>query len=116
MDNAHLSRVVLADFAQILPERTVSLTRGGPRIGITVSGPAPLESPLTKTQMTVQLQRKTGESDLDWQSLDTPISLNLTRGVWSGFLPAVPAQRVLIQELEQIGDNSRVVFAETLPL
>ncbi|WP_309707738.1 hypothetical protein [Armatimonas sp.] len=116
MDNAHLSRVVLADFAQILPERTVSLTRSGPRIGITVSGPAPQESPLTKTQMTVQLQRKTGESDLDWQNIEAPTPMSLTRGVWSGFLPAVPAQRVLIQEIEQIGDNSRVVFAETLLL
>ena len=116
MDHAHLSRVVFADFAQLLPERTVSLTRGGPRIGITVSGPAPQESPLTKTQMTVQLQRKTGESDLDWQSIEAPTPLNLTRGVWSGFLPAVQAQRVLIQELEQLGDNSRVVFAETLLL
>ena len=74
------------------------------------------DSPLTKTQMIVQLQRKTGESDLDWQNVESAFSLNGSNGTWSGTLPAVQAQRVLIQEIEQIGDNSRVVFAETLLL
>ena len=116
MDHAHLSQVVITDFAQILPERTVSLTRGGPRIGISITGPAPQSSESTKHVMTVQLQKKTGPSDLDWENVQTAIALDYANGIWSGSLPAVAAQRVLIQEVELIGNNGRIVFAETLVL
>lgn len=116
MDNAHLSQVVITDFAQILPERTVSLTRGGPRIAISITGPAPQSSESTKHVMTAQLQKKTGPSDLDWENVQTAISLDYANGTWSGSLPVLPAQRVLIQEVELIGNNGRIVFAETLVL
>ena len=41
LPDAKISRVVLADFAQVAPRRTVSAERAGGKLQITVRGPAP---------------------------------------------------------------------------
>jgi hypothetical protein len=43
---AHLSAVVLADFAQLLPRRRAVLQRTGQRVSVTLQGPVPTRGPM----------------------------------------------------------------------
>jgi len=73
--NAHLSRLVLADFAQIAPDRlaTVIFNSKDPRqMQVSVAGPAPYR---TTNQVVVSLERQTlggqnGDPDLGWLPVD----------------------------------------------
>lgn len=92
LPDAKISRVVLADFAQVAPRRTVSAERTGSKIQVTVRGPAPergsidfrVDSPYVelspapppgggetgRNRIEVALQSRAGDlasSDLGWQ-------------------------------------------------
>jgi hypothetical protein len=91
LPSAKISRIVLADFAQVAPRRTVSAERSGAKVQITVRGPAPergsidfrVDSPYVelspvpplgggetgRNRIEIALQSRDGElasSDLGW--------------------------------------------------
>jgi hypothetical protein len=126
---AKLSRVVLADFAQLTPERAATVTADPytpGRLRVTVSGPAPRRRPAgvpvgddRRTTISVTVQRKDSafESDIAWTSsgdfavdMDPPLAIapDLDFILWSGTLrfQAAPTTlktsryRVLVEEHE----------------
>jgi hypothetical protein len=128
IDNAHISRVVVSDFIQLLPQRTatISIRRGAATV--TVSGPAgytQLATLLTGSpsgvfglrasgRVSAQLQQlaKGADPDLGWTDVGEEIELDvaltetgLANVRRSGTVPltAAPAgavQRVLVREYE----------------
>ncbi len=143
VDDVYLSRVVLADFAQLTPDRSASVAFGeAGRIKITVSGRAFAESTDGgENRVTATVQERTNvDPDLGWTAVAN-LSVKLRRqraeavklNFWSGEL-SVPenrkpgASRLLIQEWEiytsdtlQPGTEGtafreRLVYAEALPL
>ncbi len=134
LDDARISRVTLAGFAQLTPDRVATVTADphhprtlrvavsgvAPR-GPAVSGPAP-DKPARPTHVTVRVQKKlAGGSDLDWQ--DAPASeATVTQGyegqglfqpdlgLWVGAVsfvaaPAPGVYRLLIEEFEYVAAN-----------
>jgi hypothetical protein len=137
----HLSRVSLADFVQLTPERTLSLTFNAafPTIRkITVTGPTyshykNINDQTVKrgTVMTVTMERRESADELSWKPLsDKPAELlhNAEQQSWLGIvnLPNIPGAsgskplRLVIRELETFleGDplQERLVYAEILNL
>lgn len=116
MPSCHLSRVVVTDFAQLLPERTVALVREGGKVRLTLTGPAPQSTAGAQVRAFAFLQSQKGLGELDWVMVGA-VPLEGNPGSWSATLPqAAAGQRVLITELELFGSTGRVVFAETVPL
>lgn len=118
-----MSRIVRADFAQLLPERVAALTPlGDNRSAITLRGPAGMGwlgttklvgMGLTRSvTATVQRLDDGKDPDLDWAEVNSPVELKyaLTPTVpadvtWSAMLPGLVRQdgssyRVLLQEFE----------------
>jgi hypothetical protein len=141
VDDVYLSRVVLADFAQLTPDRSASVTFGeAGQIQITVGGVAFAGSfGEGENRVTATLQERTNvDPDLGWTDIAN-LSAVLRRhridalNFWSGAL-SVPenrepgANRLLIQEWEAYTSDAlqpgtegtasreRLVYAETLPL
>ena len=125
LPDAKLSRVVLADFVQLAPDRAavVSADPYRPRrLRVTVSGPGP-HAPIT-TQITVTVQQRlaTAQSDIAWQDAD-PAAVQispetLTAGedmaLWTGTIeftqpPAADEYRLLIREYEFIRADPGVI-------
>ncbi|MEN0072560.1 MAG: hypothetical protein AAGC63_16395, partial [Propionicimonas sp.] len=126
---AHLSRVVVADFAQLVPQRTASYTRGAGWVSVSVAGPAGyseaaralLGDPTTEyglrlsRRVTVQLQRRgvASDPDLDWiaEGDELEQDVDVSRGLgdirWSG-RAAVPdpgagqVSRLMVREYERL--------------
>lgn len=124
IDGHHISRVVLADFAQLLPRRvaTVRPARGGVRV--TLAGPVGVgrlggsgvnAGAIRSSRMvTAEIQQlpEGGDPDLGWARVGQPVDLTVTVGSgglgdvsWNATVavpPAVPgvAARVLVQEFE----------------
>ena len=143
VDDFYLSRVVLADFAQLTPDRSASVAfEDNGRIKITVSGRAFAESSEgVENLVTATVQERTNvDPDLGWTAVAN-LSVRLRRGhaeavklnFWSGEL-SLPdnrqpgATRLLIQEWEVYASDApdphpestafhqRLVYAEALPL
>jgi hypothetical protein len=127
IDDAHLSRVVLADFAQLLPERRAAFTRRAGAVSVSVSGPGSYTSVATRLTGTPDgpvgdgLSRRMGatvqrlpagaDPDLGWVDTGDEITLaaTTTSGLgavtWAGTVPVPDApagttQRVLVREYE----------------
>jgi hypothetical protein len=125
--NAHLSRVVMTDFMQLVPDRTAELSFSGDNMTVTVSGlggrniveeirqsrfAAAPPPPAPGNGMWVSFQRSEPhlEGELAWRTLGDPIPLPLTKrdgfsGMWRGSLSfpqsaADGAHRLLITETE----------------
>lgn len=128
--NAHLSRLVLADFAQIAPDRTATVTfdsKDPHQMRITVAGPAPYR---TTNRVDVSLEQQIqgadgGDPDLGWipvtngtLTLQSTTVGNETR--WSGeyTLPPLPTPlpplRLVVREFELFpGSGEGITFAPT---
>ena len=67
MNGMHLSRVVLADFAQLLPDRALSVVTVGNMANLTLSGPSPVAgaSPLNIVDVVLETSPADG-GDMDW--------------------------------------------------
>lgn len=124
LDSAHLSRVVLADYVQLAPNRQVEYDlqalQTNQKIRITVRGPVGFrfERP---TVMLVSLARRDPrvpdpEDELGWEEFGEPVLLELQSGssfedaIWSSTitLPSSPPSplRVLVRELELFSGDS----------
>lgn len=131
---ARISRVVLAEYAQLTPDRAATVTADPhhPRtLRVTVSGVAPRgplpEGPFeprptrpTHVRLRVQQRGSTG-SELDWRDVTTPVA-SVTQiyegpgvaqpdlALWIGLVqfaerPAADQYRLLIEEFEYISAN-----------
>jgi hypothetical protein len=127
--NVHLSRVVLADFAQLLPTRTATVSLGSP-IGVSLAGVGLL---FDNIEIKIQAQRPDLPTDLGWGDLagtqvqpitpekPTPGALRWTVTPPPG-RPTTP-RRLVIREREHFPTDlegkvqgSRLVYAETFDL
>ncbi len=138
LESAHLSRPILADFAQVVPDRSITITRGRKEgeYSVMVVGPSPSVKPQARTiKMEAHLeQRFSARSDeLGWISADVnPVSL-LDRTTsdegWVGSITVFrrPQQeyRVVIKEFEEFllpgqskidPSQRRLVYAQTIAL
>ena len=134
LPDAHLSRVVLADFAQLLPDRAASITFDGldPTVlqlavtGVTYSGPG-----VASMTATLQMQIFGGSGDLAWVPLLTVSLAGHSFGgkdtLWTTqiTLPAPRGSRpfrLLIEECENFatdtsgGAQKRLVYADILTI
>jgi hypothetical protein len=140
MNGVHLSRVTLAEFAQLTPDRAASISFDRPKIHISVSGPMHHGSVAgTENSFEATLQRRAdfGDETLGW----TPVAAAATPLVRhpraDGYLPSVwqgeltlPGDgsrlRVMIREFEAYTVDSstlresrtakRLVYAEAMEL
>ncbi len=118
VDGAHLSRVVLADFVQVVPHRTVTYDLAqipvDSTLHVKVVGPSyfyPQLETRGTTQMVAGLQQRQFagmEDELGWQAIAgqflTPTSVSTQETIWEGTI-AVPQPlphplRVVVLELE----------------
>lgn len=134
LDDARISRVVLADFSQLTPERSAVVTADPHHpltLLVTVSGVAPRgprpsvpiePRPERPTEVRVRVQRQTGVAgDLGWEDVPATVA-KVTRlpkhpayaqpdlGFWAGavtFAAPMPAGtfRLLIEEFEYVSAN-----------
>jgi hypothetical protein len=145
VDGVHLSRVVLADFVQLAPERTVSITAvaGAPALRIvTVTGPSYThfkgyntatqlyEVAPRSTVMGVTLETQVVGDDAGWAIQQVfPLAHDASQQLWSGRIelktvpgtPGAKPMRLVIREIEAFtvaGDleQSRIVYADVIKL
>lgn len=122
VDPLHLSKVERAEFAQLLPPRTLTGRREGNQLTVTLTGPATYNelgemsgtgstaaAACRRVTLTLQSRAQAGEDDMDWKDLGTPADLvcraNGTGFAWSGGIAAPTGQlltlyRLLVQEHE----------------
>ncbi|EPH45205.1 hypothetical protein ABT390_22420 [Streptomyces aurantiacus] len=122
VDPLHLSKVERAEFAQVVPERTLTGRREGDRLGIRLTGPATYNelgeisgtgtvAAAASRRVVVSLQTRAslGEDDMDWKQAGAPVELSCAADgggfVWSGGITAPAGQvltlyRLLVQEYE----------------
>ncbi|MBI2708530.1 MAG: hypothetical protein HYX34_02385 [Actinobacteria bacterium] len=120
LTGGYLSPVVLADFAQLAPDRAVSVTGTGPTRVVTVTGrtytAVDVSSSPSLMRLTVERKDPTvGDPDLGWTPLlirrqpsQITVAPSLSDGnfgTWTGSLtisigPSRPQQRIVIEELE----------------
>jgi hypothetical protein len=144
--DCHLSKVVLADFAQLTPTRAASVTGVGASRTVTVSGRASVgtERGIEPAIMRVTIEKRMSnvqDDALAWQTIGnirgikktvnlTPTTLDGNLVIWSGpvKVPTSGGQyRLLIEEVETFHDGGlniktglttqeRVVFTDVFPL
>ena len=114
--NAHLSRIVLADFMQLAPDRTASVavdSQDARLLHLAVNGPVPQR---TTNVLTASVEQQTGGGDdpvgwipvADAQVALTPLVFHRpsSRGTWTGRLQLpslgapVPPLRLVLREYE----------------
>jgi hypothetical protein len=130
LDGAHLSRISMTDFMQLVPDRTAELVVGSGAAGITVRGYSgenitgrmwspifsdilfePDDEPRPNTEMRAILQRRPKEipGDLGWEPAGPEVTLEPNGSgfyvTWSGTLALASVddgidRRVLITEIE----------------
>ena len=133
-----LSRVVLADFAQLAPDRSASLALDpatATQARLVVGGLAPIGPAKSTVSVTVETRVSEIGSDLGWTPAtpdiasateDTPAPSQPESVLWSGMITFAteprPGQfRVVVREFEMIGtipgtaSGSRLVYAAILP-
>jgi hypothetical protein len=121
LPDAKISPIVLADFAQLSPVRSVSMIRHQPtRLRLSVAGPAPRSQGRIGTGVEIAVQERdtTLQSDLAWTAAigvqiqaDLPAVSPLVR--WSGEIrfssPPEPGRyRVVIREYETFEPGTRL--------
>jgi len=130
-----LSRVVLADFAQLTPDRAASVVfqpgRGAPRLTVTLSGRS-YDSTVVKpgpgiAQVTVEQRDPKISGDLGWKPVGDPVPMPGQLGnrgglaVWSAklTLPSALAPnkfRLVLEQFEEIPDAPNLlVFGPKAP-
>ena len=123
-----LSRVVLADFAQLVPNRSVSVVFNRTRtvLDVTVTG----QKGTSGNTFDIKLEKRNEQvgGDLGWDPVNLTVNpkSNLPRGALWGGIVALPepsinkSLRLVIREYEsfltQQSETSRLVYAETLEL
>jgi hypothetical protein len=132
--NAHLSRVVRADFVQLAPDRAVTITRpkGNARdLAITVAGVGYTRAAGAdgRSRIEVSLERKRATTDLamaqelGWEEVpNSGVALTASgpagTTAWTGAitLPAgsAGAFRVIVREIELYGSDRRAVYADAI--
>ncbi|GHC67907.1 hypothetical protein [Streptomyces flavofungini] len=122
VDPLHLSKVELAEFAQVVPPRTLTGHREGERLDIKLTGPATVNelgeisgtgtaaaAASRRVVVTLQSRASLGEDDMDWKQATAPVDLACRAEgggfVWSGGPAATGGQlltlyRLLVQEYE----------------
>ncbi|MFI1364965.1 hypothetical protein [Streptomyces griseochromogenes] len=122
VDPLHLSKVERAEFAQLVPPRTVTGHREGDRLTIRLTGPATynelgriggtgVTAAAASRRVTVTLQGRAtvGEDDMDWKQVGNPVELTSQADgsgfTWAGGVtpPAgrlLTLYRLLVQEYE----------------
>ncbi|QDQ15780.1 hypothetical protein [Streptomyces spectabilis] len=122
VDPLHLSKVERAEFAQLLPPRTLTGRREGTQLTVTLTGPATYNelgeisgtgtaaaAACRRVTLTLQTRASLGDDDMDWRQLGTPVDLTCradgTGFAWSGGITAPTGQpltlyRLLVQEHE----------------
>jgi hypothetical protein len=129
---AELSGVVLADFAQLAPDRSASVTFGAdPRyVNVAVSGTGYALTADGQTFGTVEVtveRRDPGvPGDLGWTPVSAPQKLStapLSSGdmLWRGKVDLTVTRgseplRLVIREFEAIGGGRRLTYTDVLPL
>lgn len=118
----HLSPIVLCDFSQLTPQRTLATTRATPgTIGISVSG-AGGRSAQGYNTVFAHVEERSGSDDvLGWRQVGSRTELvrSATFNRWSGEVTA-PANslgqwRVVVEEYERHGDGGeRIVYSDTV--
>ena len=127
----HLSPVVVTDFVQLTPDRTVSTAPAGTgRVKVTVTGPSydraggDNNNNKALVRVTVEESEPAVGGDLGWVA--TPNSVNLDskppvgdNSVWSGEISIKAAKagvrrRLLVQEFERHRTGATPVFGERL--
>ncbi|MBL1086167.1 hypothetical protein JK359_30105 [Streptomyces actinomycinicus] len=122
VDPLHLSTVERADFAQLVPPRTVTGRREGDRLTVRLTGPATynelgeaggtgVSAAAASRRVTVTLQSRAavGEDDMDWKQAGDPVQLTCRSDgsgfAWTGGIAPPAGQvltryRLLVQEHE----------------
>lgn len=132
--DAKISRVVLADFAQLTPDRSAVVTSDPYRprtVNVVVSGVAPRSPSRNRVSVRVQKRDPAVATDLGWRDASASEATVATRidgtassqpdlALWAGTVSFAAAPepgqfRLLIQEREYIGE-ARLIFAETFEL
>jgi len=132
LPGAELSHVVLADFAQLAPDRTASVVFGANpgTVRVTVSGSGYARSAdglaLGAVEVTVEVRDDDVPGDLGWVVAGAPVPLAGTAVstgdvLWRGPVTlAKPrgqaAQRLVIKEYESFGDRRRLLYTDVLPV
>ena len=133
--NAHLSRVVLADFVQLTANRTASLTRPSKQsdtLSVAVSGLgySMLKAVAGSSLVEVSLEARRAntepdkQAELAWQQVPgsttalTPSGGPSGTTIWTGQItlpkPMGDRFRVIIQEFEKFGTDRRLVYADAI--
>jgi hypothetical protein len=128
--NAHLSRIILADFMQLAPDRTASVVSDSKQpslLHIAVAGPAPVRS---TNVVTADLEQQAGgvtDGTLGWTPVQhAGVQLTPTyqgnQGFWTGALalPEIPSPkpplRLVLREYELFpGSFASAVTAAGIP-
>ncbi|MFD9902950.1 hypothetical protein [Streptomyces sp. NPDC059063] len=122
IDPLHLSKVERAEFAQLVPPRTLTGRREGEQLTMRLAGPAPFNelgeisgtgvtaaAASRRVVVTLQSRAQLGEDDMDWKQVGTPVELTCrqdgTGFAWSGGIAPPTGQaltdyRLLVQEYE----------------
>ncbi len=110
-----ISKVVRADFAQVLPRRVLRVRSGTPK-RVTLSGPvgSPVADRAAQRRVQARVEsRPVGGTDLDWRPLGDAVTLDgelgdagLAEATWTGDItpqaaPEGHERRLLVEELEQ---------------
>ncbi|MGC4045947.1 MAG: hypothetical protein QM758_19315 [Armatimonas sp.] len=119
--NAHLSAIRTTDFAQLLPDRSLTVTKQGNALRVSLTGPAP-----TTNVFEASIERLAPEAgDLEWQTVGTALKLDGVtisgRGtVYAALVPQPAATsgklRLAIREWEVYANGRRLVYAENWPV
>jgi hypothetical protein len=133
--NAHLSRVVLADFVQLTANRTASLTRPSKQsdtLSIAVSGLgySMLNAVAGSSVVEVSLEARRAntepdkQAELAWQQVPGSATALAPSGgpsgttMWTGQIalpkPMGDRFRVVIHEFEKFGTDRRLVYADAI--
>jgi hypothetical protein len=132
--DAKISRVALADFAQLTPDRSAVVTSDPYRprtVNVVVSGVAPRAPGRNRVSVRVQKRDPAVETDLGWRDVSTAEATVATRidgtassqpdlALWAGTVSFATAPkpgqfRLLIEEREYIGQG-RLIFIEAFEL
>ncbi|WP_055700045.1 hypothetical protein [Streptomyces silaceus] len=122
VDPLHLSTVERAEFAQLVPPRSVTGRREGDLLAVRLTGPAPFNelgelsgtgasaaAASRRVVVTLQSRAELREDEMDWQQLGTPVELTCTADgggfAWTGGVEAPDGQvltsyRLLVEEYE----------------
>jgi hypothetical protein len=135
LNDAHLSRVVRADFVQLAPDRAVTITRAkasARELTVTVAGPgysrAAKDGRPSRIEVSVEKKRANTDlsiaQELGWEEAPgSTVVLDVVSGsgsdtVWRKnlTLPAGPSGgfRVIVREIELLNTGRRAVYADAI--